>query len=268
MQEALDLIVEKTAVALKEQGFEKSTEEFEDDLGPAVLFVSEYAAYSIVFKEKDNVFELRSTNMTDEGPNSQWKSISNWIFDPEQDTLREAEGIAADFIDTIGGPSRIEAVKKAQRQAFKDEDNNPGPLFFYKRLINVFPELKEQINEERVSHVGFRSVTFAKEFVVPKIETLAANKKGSTAFKKLCELFDEFYKNGDLDVRSIITIVILNNLSEAASNNIIENVGPMLKKGHKYALKWKGKRVKPERESPLKGKRGLLSSGSDTPKRL
>ena len=68
MQEAFDLIVEKTAEALKKQGFEQS-KDFEDDLGPAVLFVNKDAAYSIVFKTNDNMFELRSTNMTDDGPN-------------------------------------------------------------------------------------------------------------------------------------------------------------------------------------------------------
>ena len=77
MQEAFDLIVEKTAEALKKQGFEQS-KDFEDDLGPAVLFVNKDAAYSIVFKTNDNMFELRSTNMTDDGPNSSWKSVSNW----------------------------------------------------------------------------------------------------------------------------------------------------------------------------------------------
>ena len=66
MQEAFDLIVEKTAEALKKQGFEQS-KDFEDDLGPAVLFVNKDAAYSIVFKTNDNMFELRSTNMTDDG---------------------------------------------------------------------------------------------------------------------------------------------------------------------------------------------------------
>ena len=254
MQEAFDLIVEKTAEALKKQGFEQS-KDFEDDLGPAVLFVNKDAAYSIVFKTNDNMFELRSTNMTDDGPNSSWKSVSNWIFDPEQDTLREAEAIATDFIETVEGPSRLEEIRKAQRQAFKDDDNNPGPLFFFKRLVNIFPDLKEQINEERTSYVGFRSVTFAKEFVVPKVENLAIKKKESAAFK-----------NGDLDVRSIITMVILNGLSDTAVQNIMEQADPMLKKGYKYGVKWKGKKAKPEREK-LKDRRGSRSS-SEAPKRL
>ena len=88
MQEAFDLIVEKTADALKKQGFEQS-KDFEDDLGPAVLFVNKDAAYSIVFKTNDNMFELRSTNMTDDGPNSSWKSVSNWIFDTEKYNIIE-----------------------------------------------------------------------------------------------------------------------------------------------------------------------------------
>ncbi len=265
MQEAFDLIVEKTAEALKKQGFEQS-KDFEEDLGPAALFVNKDAAYSIVFKTQDNMFELRSTNMTDDGPNTRWKSVSNWIFDPEQDTLREAEAIAADFIETVEGPNRLEEIKKAQRQAFKDDDNHPGPLFFYKRLVNVFPELKEQINEERSAYVVFRSVTFAREHVVPKIETLAVKKKESAAFKKLCDLLSEFYKEGDLDVRSIITIVILNSLSDTAVQNIMEHADDMLKKGYKYGVKWKGKKAKPEREK-LRSKYKARAS-SEPPKRL
>ncbi len=98
--------------------------------------------------------------------------------------MREAEAIATDFIETVEGPSRLEEIRKAQRQAFKDDDNNPGPLFFFKRLVNIFPDLKEQINEERTSYVGFRSVTFAKEFVVPKVENLAIKKKSLQLLRK------------------------------------------------------------------------------------
>ncbi len=265
IQKAFDLIVEATAAALQEQGFTQE-QDFQDELGPAALFVKDGAAYSVVFKTEEKIFQLRSTNMTDEGPNSSWKSVANWIFDPENDTLKEAEEIAADFVETLQGPSRIEAVKNAQRQAFKDENNNPGPLFFYKRLVNIFPELKEQINEERNAYVGFRSVIFAREFVVPKIDNLAIKKKESAAFKKLCELLEDFYKNGDLDVRSIITMVILNEVSEQAVQNIMANAGPMLKKGYRYGAKWRGKRAKPEREK-LRDRRGLRAS-SEPPKRL
>ena len=114
--------------------------------------------------------------------------------------------------------------------------------------------------------MGFRSVTFAKEFVVPKIENLAIKKKESAAFKKMCELLNEFYKNGDLDVRSIITMVILNGLSDTAVQNIMEQSDSMLKKGYKYGVKWKGKKAKPEREK-LKDRRGS-SASSGAPKRL
>ena len=261
MQQAFDLIVKKTAQTLEAQGFTQ-VPDFEDEQGPAVLFTNKDAAYSIVFKTEQNMFELRSTNMTDDGPNTSWKSVSNWIFDPEQDTLNEAESISSDFIETLEGPIRIAAIKNAQRQSFKDEDNSPNALFFFKRLVNVFPALKEEINEERDSHVGFRSVTFTKACVVPKVERLAIEKKGAPAFKKLCELLDDFYKNGDLDVRSIITIVILNNLSNEAAQNIVEQVGSQLKKAYKYGVKWQGKTAKPERE-PLKNRRSAAA-----PKRL
>ena len=46
----------------------------------------------------------------------------------------------------------------------------------------------------------------------------------------------------------------------------MEQADPMLKKGYKYGVKWKGKKAKPEREK-LKDKYGSRSS-SEKPQRL
>jgi hypothetical protein len=56
------------------------------------------------------------------------------------------------------------------------------------------------------------------------------------------------YVSGDLDVRSIITIVLLNGLSERAVEALKPNFSQELAKAHKSALKMKGKKVKPEKK--------------------
>jgi hypothetical protein len=56
------------------------------------------------------------------------------------------------------------------------------------------------------------------------------------------------YKSGDLDVRAVITIIILNSIeTEKAENSLRNNINDDLKKAWDAAKKVKNKKVKPEK---------------------
>ena len=130
---------------------------------------------------------------------------SRWLFEPEERPLAEAESIANDFVETIEGPRRVAAVQTAKRKA-KGGESNADPLFFYNRLVGIFPDLREEITEERSWYGMVRGVTFAKEHVLPKIESLLSSGRPEQ-IKRLCDILGDMYAAGDMDVRSIITIV-------------------------------------------------------------
>ena len=266
-QKAFDLIVNRLDTVLKEQGFQKQKGFVDEVEGKSVFFLGEHSAYSVLYNEQEMRFELRSTDMTDEGPDTdKWKSISNWLYNPETDTIKDAESIANDFTETLQGDDRRAALRAARRKPQKDKDNNPGPVFFYKRLVQVFPELKDEVAEELAAYEQFRAVTFAKTYVVPKIEA-QAKKKDAADTKKLCSLLDDFYKNGDFDVRSIISMVIFNGISEEGRKNLLEHMSPEFQKYyHKAAVRYINKKVKPEKEKRQRASRDL--SGGDAPQRL
>lgn len=265
-QKAFDLIASRTEQVLEKQGFQRQKEKVQEANGEAVVYIGENTAYSILYNKENGQFELRSTDMTDEGPDDgNWKSISNWLFNPETDTIRDAESIADDFCSTVDDSKRRAAVRAAKRKAAKTNDEHtPGPVFFYKRLVNVFPELREEIAEERETYEDFRAVTFARAHVVPKIDELA-KKKNSNQLKKCCEFCEEFYKNGDMDVRSIITMVIFNGVSEESKNNMLAYMSPTFQKYYKRCEKYKHKTVKPEKVKHTNLRR---SASSDIPERL
>ena len=261
---AYELIADRTEEVLEKQEFHRQKETVQEAEGEAVYYIGENSAYSIIYKTEEKQFVLRNTLMTDEGPDDKnWKVLSNWIFDSEIDTMKNAESIANDFCATLDDSKRRAAIRTAKRKASKDEDNNPGPVFFFKRLVNVMPELREEIAWERESYEEFRAVTFAKANIVPKIDILA-RKKGSAQLKKLCGLMEEFYKIGDLDVRSIITIVIFNGVSDPSRENLLEGMSDSFRKYYKRAAKYKNKTVKPERTKKILGQ----SHGSASPERL
>lgn len=250
MDKALELIAEKVGQALKEQGFERQSEPLQEESGTAVLFTSENVAYSVLYETSAKRFLLRTAAMTEKGPDSEWKSLSTWMYDAANGSdLSDADSIASDFIETIQGPKRIEAVQQSKKKRKKDEEYNVDPVFFFNRMVNIFPELKEELAQERIEYGKIRSVTFARAHLLPKMEHLAKSYPGSDPYNKMCSLLNDMYQNGDMDVRSILTMVLLNGFQdEKLVDSMSEQFSDDLKKGWKFGRKYKGKKVKPEKK--------------------
>ena len=73
-------------------------------------------------------------------------------------------------------------------------------------------------------------------------------KKGNKKeLEKLGVLLSRQYGNGDIDTRSIITIVIINSLEKEDYEKLYEYFDEKLQKYSKGARRYKGKTVKPEK---------------------
>ena len=251
---AFDSISKKVEEALAPQGFTKQKiSPSENEL--VSLFTSDSNAYSVVYFMDKQHMVIRHCAMTDEGPDNDWKVLATWMFDPETDTQKEADSIANDFVENCSSTSAVKRIKTTKKKRKKDSDEgNADPLFLSKRFVTFFPELKDEIKEEEDCYYPFRGVTFAKASILPKVQNYlqTANKKD---IEKLVTLLNTQYENGDFDTRSIITIVILNNIPEDKREAVNEFLSPDLLKASKAALKFKGKTVKPEK--PKKKKKSI-----------
>ena len=248
---AFKSISDKVEGALMAQGFKKQKVSGNDN-EMVSLYTSETLAYSVVyFKDKMHMV-MRQCQMTEEGPDNDWKTLATWMFDPSSDTQKEADSIANDFVENCSSATAVKRLKTTKKKKKKnDDDGNADPLFLAKRFVNIFPELKDEIKKEEDCYYPFRGVTFTKASIVPKLETYVkrANKKD---IEKLGTLLSNQYSNGDADTRSIITIVILNSLPEESHEAINEFLSDELKTAWKAALKFKGKTVKPEKPKKKK----------------
>ena len=171
-----------------------------------------------------------------------------WLFDPATDSADQAQSIVNDFTETVAGPKRTAALSRTKKKRRKDDDSNVDPVFFFNRFVGVFPELKDEMNEERENYGDIRAVTFAQDKLLPKLEALCSSGEDTGAVGRCCTLLNEMYVSGDLDVRSIITIVILNGLSEKSLSILKPLFTTEMAKGFKAGYKMKGKKVKPEKK--------------------
>lgn len=250
LNEAFAMISEKVEEALKPQGFTKIKIASTDENELVSVYTSENMAYSVIYYKDKMHTVLRECGMTDDGPDNNWKTLSTWMFDPDNDTMKEANSIANDFCDALSAPSAVKKLKQAKKTK-KSEDGNADPLFLSKRFITLFPDIKDEIKDEQDCYYPFRGVTFARASIVPRVNKLVHEGKAGD-LKKLGNILSAQYTNGDVDTRSIITIVILNSIPEEDEAKIEEHLSDALQKAFTYAKKYRGKTVKPEKEKKQK----------------
>lgn len=245
---AFKIIDDKISEVLLSKGFKKF-----NNSGDYILFIKDSEGYKVTFDERKKRFDLFECTIED-GKEKIGKSISAWLFDPENDTEKEAKSIAEDFANTFSGTSRQKAMKKKKKS---DDENNVSSLFLINRIANIFPELKDAVQEEKECYENFRGVTFAKEKALPLIKETLIKGEPKDKFKKLCTVFNNLYDSGDLDTRGIITIIFLNSIDdEIARENIKTQLSENLQAAMKEAYKIKDKKIKPEK---IKKKRTFIS---------
>ena len=256
LNKAFALISEKVEKALSQQGFTKQNVASDSSDEKVALFSNDSMAYSVVYTGDNNHLVLRSCGMTDEGPDNEWKNLSTWLFDPDSDTIADAESIGKDFFEMLTATTQIKKVQQAKKKKKKNKDDgNADPEFLAKRFVSLFPALKDEIKYESDNYFPFRGVTFTKTSIVPRVQELV--KKGNKKeLEKLGVLLSRQYGNGDIDTRSIITIVIINSLEKEDYEKLYEYFDEELQKYSKGARKYKGKTVKPEK---IKKKKSFMA---------
>ena len=100
------MIVDKLGEALEKQEFKRVDAEPEDGVRMQV-FAGENLAYAVMYTLKTKRIELKTCAMTDDGPDKNWKSISSWLYDPQEGEDADVESIVNDFCETVEGPKRV-----------------------------------------------------------------------------------------------------------------------------------------------------------------
>lgn len=207
------------------------------------VFSNGEVKYKLEYNENSKKFILSFCNCSDEN----YKNISVWLFDPKNDSEKEAKSIANDFVESISVSKKNKNIRKANKKSI---ESNSDLLFLANRFATVFPELKEDIKFEKENFETFRGITFTREKILPLFLELINSGAPADKFKKVCSTLNNLYDNGNLDVRSCVTIVILNSVPEdnkKAFEKLEKNLSSDLLNAWNAAKKYKNKKVKPEK---------------------
>ena len=262
ISKALDIITGKVDGVLLSKGYEKhSVADTENE--KTVLYTGD-AAYSIVYYSDKKRIVLRACSVEDGEPDNAWKTVATWLFDEEVDTAREAENIGDDFAETIRGPRQLAVQQKKKKIVKGDNDQNCDPLFFANRMIAFMPELRDDVAFEKAHYESFRGITFADEKIVPRFREYV-EKQGDKNLEKLSQALGDLYDAGDLDVKGIITYILLNSIDDDEKyQKVTGSFKKELKKIANAARNLRGKKLRPEKpKKPKKFMADTLNAMND-----
>lgn len=262
IKKAFELIVGRVEEELVKAGYTKQKVASDNSNEMVALFTSQNVAYSVVYYKDKTHMVLRTCTMTEEGPDNDWKTLATWMYDEETGSQKDAESIANDFVEGVSGAVALKRAKQVKQKKKKDDDGNADPKFLAKRFVAFFPELKAEIKNEEDCYFPFRGVTFTKEKIVPRFDTYV-KRASKTELEKMAALLNTQYNNGDVDTRSIITIVLINSLEDEEWLALNEFFSDDLKTASKAARKYRNKKVKPEKVKKKKYKADTLKQNKD-----
>ena len=210
-----DLIRDRVAGVLKDRKYKLTEDKVtrEEDGSRRALFVSEDRAIEIVWDASAKRYQLKTAAVADGEIDEESKIISTWLFDPQTHGEPDAKTIANDFEDSIREIYKKPMTKSQTKEAVKKMRSN-NMEGFIRRFLTAFPQYQE-VYDANVEHYGeLLPDTFLQDSMVSYMMEMLRQKKNAQT-KKLFELLNEAYENGDGDVRSAVSVTVLRNVMES-----------------------------------------------------
>lgn len=198
------------------------------------IFSTEQKAFKISYDENRQLY-LLSLALIEEGVMGEFATIDSWLFDDSQ-TQKDAVSVANGFIVTIRkelGVKDKSVFNSLVNLPTASKDGNVNISSFTKKILDVFPALKDEYKNHVAVYGNFLYLNFFGEHLIPRLVRLfeEGTKK---QIKKFYDILIDAYEKGDRDTVNA-SVVILN---AAAYNNekVTEAVKEMLKDNPHYLM--------------------------------
>lgn len=195
------------------------------------LYSNENKVISVKFDEARQMYVLQVADIT-EGETGDFKEINAWLFDDTQ-TARDATAVGIDFANSL----RKEFGIKRQRTNSGVIDlptvtkgANIDIPSFTKKVLDVFPALKDEYKNHISIYGNFLYLNFFGEQLVPRIIRLF--EEGTPKqIKKFYDVLADAYTKGDKD--TVNTVVAVLTAAAYKNEKVTNGINDMLKEnGH------------------------------------
>lgn len=217
------------------------------------VFTNEKFNTKVVYSPEVNRFYLfkGEVNCSDDD----YIEIQSYFFEPSDNNesdLRAAASVANEFSETLNGGLFAPVVPTASRKLSKKdrENDEASAIYFVNRIPNILPECREPLLQHKAHYEMLLPNKFCDEVVTAAVAKMLGDKSKKAKSEEFFKFLENMYVSGDMDVKSIITMTILNSITGEERIEYVESfLSSDMNKAWRMARRYIGKEVKPEKES-------------------
>ena len=174
------------------------------------IYKNDKKAAAVEYSEERQMYILKTGDINEDG-GYELAEVSSWLFDDSQNA-KDAEAVGIDFTSTLKQELGIKHRRSATAATAIDlptasKDGTYNITAFTKKILDVFPMLKDEYKAHIAVYGNFLYLNFFGEKLVPQIKAvLSENNKKSV--KKLFDVLQNGYLHGDRDTVNTIVAVV------------------------------------------------------------
>ena len=192
------------------------------------IYKNDKKAVQVEYNDDRQMYVLKTADIDEDG-NFTLGEANAWLFDDSQN-VKDAVAVGIDFTATLKSELGIKSKRVAGTASVDlptvSKDGTYNVTAFTKKMLDVFPVLKDEYKAHVAVYGNFLYLNFFGEKLVPQIKAvLLENNKKSV--KKLFDVLQTAYLQGDRDtVNAIVAVVAASCVNdETVKANAIEALG-------------------------------------------
>ena len=134
------------------------------------IFVSETKAIDVKYDENRQMYLLLVADI-EEGNIGEFTEINAWLFDDSQNA-RDAESVGIDFVNSLRKVFGVKVKRNANgivELPTASKNGNVDIASFTKKVLDVFPALKDEYKNHVSAYGNFLYLNFFGEHLTPRL---------------------------------------------------------------------------------------------------
>ncbi len=173
------------------------------------VYKNDKKAVKVEYSDERQMYVLKTADIEEDGSFNLGEANA-WLFDDSQNA-KDAEAVGIDFTSTLKSELGIKTKRATATNAVDlptvSKDGTYNITAFTKKMLDVFPVLKDEYKAHITVYGNFLYLNFFGEKLVPQIKAvLLENNKKSV--KKLFDVLQTAYLHGDRDTVNAIVAVV------------------------------------------------------------
>ncbi len=162
----------------------------------------------VEYNESNQTYSLLMANKDEEGNYGEFTTLNTWLFDDSQNA-KDAASVGIDFVVSLRKELGIKIARKNTEVDLPsaNKSGNMTVTGFAKKMLDVFPVIKEDYKTHVSVYGNFLYLNFFGEHLVPQMKNLFATGT-KKQIKKLYDVFEDAYIKGDNDTVNVMIALL------------------------------------------------------------